>query len=154
MTQQGTKIKKVLIITYYWPPSGGPGVQRWLKFSKYLPASEVIPVVLTVDPDKAEYPIQDPTLLKDVASNILVYNTTAKGLYSLYKKFTRTKTAPYSGFVNEGKPNFKQKIARFIRGNFFLPDARKGWNKYAYAKAVELIEQHNIRTVITTGPPM
>ena len=154
MTQQHTKIKKVLVITYYWPPAGGPGVQRWLKFAKYLPTSEVIPVILTVDPHKAEYPIQDPTLQKDVDPNILVYKTTAKGLYSLYKKITHAKTAPYSGFVNEGKPRFRQKVARFIRGNFFLPDARKGWNKYAYAKAVELIEKYNIQTVITTGPPM
>lgn len=133
---------------------GRAGVQRWLKFAKYLPTSEVIPVILTVDPAQSRIPHTRPTLQKDVDPNILVYKTTAKGLYSLYKKITRAKTAPYSGFVNEGKPRFRQKVARFIRGNFFLPDARKGWNKYAYAKAVELIEKYNIQTVITTGPPM
>jgi hypothetical protein len=45
--------EKVLIITYYWPPSGGAGVQRWLKFTKYLPSSGWIPVVLTVYPNYA-----------------------------------------------------------------------------------------------------
>ena len=55
-------IKKVLIITYYWPPSGGAGVQRWLKFVKYLPGFNLKPIVLTVDPAKASYPVIDESL--------------------------------------------------------------------------------------------
>ena len=74
------------------------------------------------------------------------------GIY--YKKLTKTQSAPYSGFVNEGVPSLKQKIARFIRGNFFLPDARRGWNKHAYRQAVQIIQKEKIDAVITTGPPM
>ena len=62
-------MKKILIITYYWPPSGGPGVQRWLKFSKYLPEFGYDPIIITVDPEKAEYPIKDHTLEQDVRAD-------------------------------------------------------------------------------------
>jgi len=145
--------KKVLIITYYWPPSGGAGVQRWLKFVKYLPEFDIQPVVLTVDPARAEYPVLDPSLEADVASELEIYRTRCQGVYHWYKKLTRSNTAPYSGFANEGKPGLPQKIARFVRGNFFLPDARKGWIKYAFAEACHIIEKHGIDTIITTGPP-
>ena len=83
-----------------------------------------------------------------------MYRTDCSGLYEYYKKLTKAQSAPYSGFVNEGPPSLKQKIARFIRGNFFLPDARRGWNKHAYRQAVKIIREQDIETVITTGPPM
>ena len=143
----------VLIITYYWPPSGGPGVQRWLKFVKYLPDFGIRPVVLTVDPAQAEYPVLDHSLEAEIAPELEVYRTNCKGVYDWYKKMTGAKTAPYSGFANEGNPAFLQKIARFIRGNFFLPDARRGWVKYAFAEACRLIEKYGIEAVVTTGPP-
>ena len=144
---------KILIITYYWPPSGGPGVQRWLKFVKYLPAFGIEPVVLTVDPASAEYPVIDESLEKDIFPELEVFRTDCKGVYDWYKRLTGTKTAPYSGFANEGNPGCLQKMARFIRGNFFLPDARRGWIKYAFAEACRLIEKDKIDAVITTGPP-
>ena len=144
---------KLLIITYYWPPSGGAGVQRWLKFVKYLPDFGIQPVVLTVDPERAEYPVVDRSLEADVAPDLEVFRTDCKGVYDGYKKLTGSETAPYSGFANEGKPGLLQKTARFIRGNFFLPDARRGWCKYAFAEACRIIEKHGITTIITTGPP-
>ena len=154
LTDRDTAVKKILIITYYWPPAGGPGVQRWLKFSKYLPEFGYDPIIITVDPEKAEYPIKDHTLEQDVRVGQNVYRTNCSGLYEYYKKLTKTQSAPYSGFVNEGVPSLKQKIARFIRGNFFLPDARRGWNKHAYRQAVQIIQKEKIDAVITTGPPM
>ena len=147
------KKTKVLIITYYWPPSGGPGVQRWLKFAKYLPEFGVEPIIIVPDPSKAEYPIIDESLSQDISPDLEIHRTNNKSFYSTYKKFTKSKTAPYSGFANEANPSLKQKVSRFIRGNFFLPDSRKGWNKFAYNKAAELIEKYNIKTVITTSPP-
>lgn len=145
--------KKVLIITYYWPPSGGPGVQRWLKFAKYLPDNNIEPIIICPHPDKAEYPIRDESLYTDVSKDLEVHHTDNRSFYSSYKKFTKAKTAPYSGFANDANPSFKQKLSRFVRGNFFLPDSRKGWNQFAYAKAAELIKKYNIETVITTSPP-
>lgn len=145
--------KKILIITYYWPPAGGPGVQRWLKFAKYLPDNNIDPIIICPHQSKAEYPIRDESLLDDISEDVEVHTTENKSFYDTYKKFTKAKTAPYSGFANDANPSLKQKISRFVRGNFFLPDSRKGWNKYAYAKASELIEKYDIDTVITTSPP-
>lgn len=146
-------LKKVLIITYYFPPSGGAGVQRWLKFCKYLPEYGVEPIVITVDYAKASYPQIDETLLADISSELQVYRTQTKEILSLYKKVSPNGQLPHTGFANEKNPNLKQKVSRFIRGNFFLPDPRRGWNRYAFAKACELIEQESIDTVVTTSPP-
>lgn len=145
---------KVLIVTYYWPPSGGAGVQRWLKFSKYLPGQGWEPVILTVDPKYASYPQKDPGLLKEVPGNIEVIRTKAMTeLFSAYKHLTGKKEVPYGGFVNESNPGFTQKLLRFIRGNLFLPDARKGWNRFALKAAIRLIKEKNINAVITSSPP-
>jgi len=145
-------VKKILIISYYWPPSGGAGVQRWLKFAKYLPEFGYEPIVLTVDENYASYPQKDESLL-DEASSIETYKTKTFELYSLYSSMKKDKQIPYGGFSNEAEPNLVQKIARAARGNLFIPDPRKGWNKYALAKAKELIKKHNIEVVITTSPP-
>lgn len=146
-------MKKLLIITYYWPPSGGAGVQRWVKFTKYLSRLGHEPIVLTVDPEFATYPQVDESLLKDIPEQVKVYHCKSFELYSLYKRISTDKEVPYGGFVNTKKLDFKEKTLRFIRGNFFIPDPRKGWNKYAIEKAKEIIREHNIETVITTSPP-
>lgn len=146
-------MKKVLIITYYWPPSGGAGVQRWLKFAKYLPEQGWQPVILTVDPKYASYPQRDESLSSEVGPDCMVYTTKSFELYNLYKLISRKKEVPYGGFANETKESLFQKVSKFLRGNFLLPDPRKGWNKYALKKAVELIKEYKIDTVITTSPP-
>jgi glycosyltransferase involved in cell wall biosynthesis len=146
-------MKKVLIITYYWPPSGGAGVQRWLKFAKYLPEFGWQPIVLTVDPQYASYPQRDESLLSEVEPNCLVYTTKSFELYNLYKTISGKKEVPYGGFANDSKEGIFQKVSKFLRGNFLLPDPRKGWNRYALKKAIELIGQYNIDTVVTTSPP-
>ncbi len=145
-------MKKVLIITYYWPPSGGSGVQRWLKFTKYLPEFGVEPIILTVDPDFATYPGLDFSLEKEINSNVLVYRTKARNTLDFYQKIRR-KPAPQSGFSGEKKMGFLDKLFRFIRGNVFIPDARIGWNLFAFEKAKQLIEEFGIKTVVTTSPP-
>ncbi len=146
-------MKKVLIISYYWPPSGGAGVQRWLKMTKYLHKFGITPIVLTVDPAHATYPQIDNSLTKEVPSEVKVYRTQSFELYSLYKKLSSNKEVPYGGFANTPPPNLKEKILRFIRGNFFLPDPRKGWNRFAIKEAKKLIPQYQIDTIITTSPP-
>jgi len=147
-------VKKVLIITYYWPPSGGAGVQRWLKFTKYLPESGIEPVILTVDPEYASYPQRDASLLKEIPGNIkIIYTRSSRGIFNAYKKLTGKEEVPYGGFVNESEPGLLQKILRFIRGNFFLPDARRGWNHYAFKAGLKAIEEYKIDIVITTSPP-
>jgi glycosyltransferase involved in cell wall biosynthesis len=144
-------MNKVLIITYYWPPSGGAGVQRWLKFAKYLPENGWMPVILTIDPEYAAYPVTDDSLINDLPADIKVFKTKATNYFSIYKK---DKSAiPSAGFANNTDNSFKSKVLRFVRGNFFLPDPRKGWNSYAFKKACDIIESENIKVVVTTSPP-
>ncbi len=144
-------MNKVLIITYYWPPSGGAGVQRWLKFSKYLPEYGWEPFILTVDPAFATYPVTDHSLISELSNPLKVFRTPATDYFSIYRK-DKSKI-PSAGFANSVNNTLKEKILRFIRGNFFLPDPRKGWNKFAFKKACEIIDSEGIRHVITTSPP-
>jgi glycosyltransferase involved in cell wall biosynthesis len=142
---------KVLIITYYWPPSGGAGVQRWLKFAKYLPSTGWIPVVLTVQPEYAAYPFTDESLLDEIPFDIEVRKTKATNYFSFYSK--DQSKIPSGGFANNPGKGLKNKISRFIRGNLFIPDPRKGWNRFAIAEASKIIKEEGITHVITTSPP-
>jgi hypothetical protein len=147
-------LKKVLILTYYWPPSGGAGVQRWLKFTKYLPQFGIEPIILTVDPGYASYPQRDTSLINEIPPDLkIVYAKSATSIFTAYKKITGKNEVPYGGFANESNPRLIEKILRFARGNFFLPDARRGWNRYALKTATEIIENNIIDIVITTSPP-
>ena len=146
-----SKPAKILIITYYWPPSGGAGVQRWLKFTKYLPSSGWLPVVLTVKPEFAAYPFKDISLYGEIPLDVEIYRTKAINYFSLYNK--DQSKIPHSGFASGSDNSRKNMISRFIRGNFFIPDPRKGWNRYAFRKACELIRTENINHIITTSPP-
>ena len=145
-------MKKVLIITYYWPPSGGSGVQRWLKFVKYFRDFGIEPIVLTVAPEFAALPNIDESLEHEIPAGIEVHKTRAKSPFGFYKKIKKG-AVPFGGFAGEGKANLFDNLFRFIRGNFFIPDARIGWNKFALEKARELIHLHEIDTVITSSPP-
>ncbi len=144
-------MNKVLILTYYWPPSGGAGVQRWLKFAKYLPEFGWEPIIITVDPAYAAYPVTDDSLAAELSSSIQIYKTPAVNYFSIYKK-DKTKI-PTAGFANSIDNSLSGKIQRFIRGNFFIPDPRRGWNEFAFKKACEIIEAEGISHVITTSPP-
>ncbi len=147
-------MKKTLIITYYWPPAGGPGVQRWLKMAKYLPNFAMQPLVLTVNCDKATYPLRDETLVKEVPNDLKVFYTDTSELFNLYKKTSGRSEVPFSGFANESdKPGPRQKLSKWVRGNILIPDPRKGWNKHALKKAREIIKEEGIALIITTSPP-
>ncbi len=146
-------MEKILVINYYWPPSGGPAVQRWLSFVKRLPEFDIEPVVLTVDEKFATYPVLDETLVKEVPTGTQVHKTKTKELYWLYKRSVGRGKVPTAAFANESKPGPLKKIARFIRGNFFIPDPRKPWKKYALPTAIALMRDQNIKVFATAGPP-
>lgn len=144
-------MKKVLVITYYWPPGGGAGVQRWLKFTRYLPETGWEPVILTVDPAFAQYPATDESLLEDIAPGLQIHKTPATNFFRLAG--ARRNNIPSAGFANREKKGALDFILRFIRGNFFIPDPRKGWNRHAFRKASELISSQGINLIITSSPP-
>ena len=147
-------MKRVLIITYYWPPSGGSGVQRWLKMSKYLPEYGWQPVIYTTK--DAEYPIVDPSLEKDVTPEVEVIRRPITEPYTVYKKFLGIKKEETIkvGFASEKKKSgWKEKLSVWIRGNCFIPDARCWWVKPSVRYLKEYLKEHPVDAIISTGPP-
>ena len=144
-------MKKVLIITYYWPPSGGPGVQRILKFCKYLPEFDWKVFVLTVN--NGEYPNIDYSLNKESDTlNIKVIKTKTFEPFKLYKWISRKKSIP-SYELNYSKMSLFSRIGNWIRMNFYIPDARKGWIPYGVKAGKELIKNKKIDIIFSSGPP-
>lgn len=146
-------MKKVLIITYYWPPAGGPGVQRWLKFAKYLPEFGIEPVIYT--PRNPHYPLKDASLEAEIPSETKVIKNDIFEPYSFAEIFSKKDTTMISSGIipGEQKQGFLQKLLLFIRGNFFIPDARKFWIKPSVKFLRKYLEEQEIDTIITTGPP-
>jgi len=149
-----TQRKQVLVITYYWPPSGGAGVQRFLKFVKYFPKYGIDPVVLTCA--NPTYPIKDSSLIDDVPAGLPVYYARTIEPFRLYSRMTGTTPEQVANpvtILGAKDLNFRQRLARWLRANLFVPDARIGWVPIAQSKARSLINKYAIDTVITTGPP-
>ncbi len=147
-------MKKVLIITYYWPPSGGAGVQRWLKFVKYLHGFGWEPVVYT--PENPEAPAVDNSLLRDIPKDITVIKRPIWEPYDLYKSFIGHKKGEKinAGFLTEKKkPGLAEKISVWIRGNWFIPDARKFWIKPSVKFLSEYLKKNPVDAIVSTGPP-
>jgi glycosyltransferase involved in cell wall biosynthesis len=146
-------MKKVLIITYYWPPAGGPGVQRWLKFVKYLPGFGIHPHVYI--PENPTYPIIDNELANEIPTEATLIKRKIfepYGLASIFSKKSMKKIS--SGIIpSERKQSLKEKVALWIRGNIFIPDARVLWVRPSVSYLTKYIAENNIDTVITTGPP-
>ncbi|PBQ34932.1 glycosyl transferase family 1 [Sphingobacteriaceae bacterium] len=147
-------MSKVLILTYYWPPSGGAGVQRWLKFVKYMHLYGWQPIVYTAE--NGEIPVRDESLQKDVPEGTVILKTPIWEPYTLYKRFIGRKKEDKinASFLNESKKTgTTEKISIWIRGNFFIPDARKFWIKPSVAYLSDYIQKNNIDYVISSGPP-
>jgi glycosyltransferase involved in cell wall biosynthesis len=147
--------KKVLIITYYWPPSGGSGVQRWLKFVKYLPQFGVEPYVFT--PENPSFAIQDESLLKNVPVEAEVIRFPIWEPYEAFLKLSSIagdkKVAKPTELVQAKNKSSFQKISTWIRSNFFIPDPRVFWVRPSVQFLQDIIRDNKIQTIITTGPP-
>ncbi|CAM3314318.1 glycosyltransferase [Rhodothermus bifroesti] len=145
----------VLLVTYYFPPAGGAAVQRFLKFTRYLPEQGWQPVVLTVAPESAAYPALDPALVEEIPPNVPVVRTRSWDPYAAYARMMgRSKAETVSvGFAGSPHHSWKERLARWIRANLFLPDARVGWVPFALRAAVRVLEQYPVEAVVTTGPP-
>ena len=147
-------MKKVLIISYYWPPSGGAGVQRWLKFVKYLGNFDWEPIVYT--PENPESPETDESLFKDIPENVTILKNHIWEPYLAYKKFMGRgrEDKIQSAFLNEKKSNpLTENISVWIRGNFFIPDARKFWIKPSVRFLEKYIGKNPVDLLMSTGPP-
>ena len=145
-------MQKVLVITYYWPPAGGPGVQRWLKFVKYLSGFGIEPIVYV--PENPRYPITDQLLVNEIPPHIKVLKHPIKEPYAWASMLSKKKTKSISsGIIPEKNPSTLEKLLLWVRGNLFIPDARKFWVRPSIKFLSNFIVEEGITKVITTGPP-
>ena len=146
-------LKKVLIVTYYWPPAGGPGVQRWLKFVKYLRDFDIDPIVYI--PENPSYPIIDESLITEVSNDVTILKHPIKEPYRFAKWLSKdTSNTISKGIISEKKKqSLVERLMLYVRGNYFIPDARKNWVKPSVKFLSDYIHENQITTVITTGPP-
>ena len=145
--------KKLLIITYYWPPAGGPGVQRWLKFVKYLPEFDVQPIVYV--PENPTYPILDQQLESEVSDKAIILKKSIFEPYQLASFLSKNKTKKISSGIipNQKKQSLLEKLMLWVRGNLFIPDARIFWVQTSVSFLEKYIQENEIDTIITSGPP-
>ena len=148
-------MKRVLIISYYWPPTGGSGVQRWVKFAKYLPSEGWQPVIYT--PENPEQLATDASLEAEIPAEAEIIKTHIIEPYELYKKFLRksghSKEAVEVNPVNAQNKSFLQKVAMWVRGNLFLPDPRCMWIRPSVSYLKKYLKDHPVDLIVSTGPP-
>lgn len=170
-------LKRVLIVTYYWPPTGGSGVQRWVKFAKYLPGEGWQPVIYT--PENPEQLAVDESLLKDIPSEAEIIRTRIWEPYNAYRKLTGLGSALFKRGVNSRdngpdpetekgavggvngeinpinarKKSLPSRLALWARGNLFIPDPRIFWVKPSVKFLSEYLKDHPVDAIVTSGPP-
>ena len=144
--------KRVLIITYYWPPAGGPGVQRWLKFVKYFREFGIEPIVYV--PENPHYPLIDTSFKSEIPSDVIILKQPIREPYRFSRLLSRKKTHQFSsGILSEKKNSWLDSVLLYIRGNYFIPDARVGWVKPSLHYLKDYLLDNPVDTIITSGPP-
>ncbi len=145
-------MKQVLLIVYYWPPSGGAGVQRWLKFARYLPQWGIKPTVITTK--DGDYPALDASLEAEVPTTLKVIRTHTPTFSGFYRRiFGAGSAVPYGTMQPDKDASLLKRLSFWVRRNFVIPDMRVIWNRYALAAAIEELKTTPYDAVITTGPP-
>ena len=146
-------MRRVLIITYYWPPTGGSGVQRWVKFAKYLPSLGWQPVVYT--PSNPEQLAVDESLMEEIPTEVEVLKQPIREPYAIYHRLMGRGSSKGAGVnpINAQKKSWKQRLMLWVRSNFFVPDPRAGWVRPSVRFLSGYLREHPVDVVVTTGPP-
>lgn len=151
-----TSAPHVLFVTYYFPPSGGPGVQRVLKFAKYLPEFGFTPLVLTV-PESAEYPVRDPSLVAEAPPASQVFRSPILEFYDAYRWITGARRATTASVdiraSSRTATGVGDRLARLMRGALFIPDGRVGWLPGGTRVGRRVLQTHAVRAIVASGPP-
>ena len=146
-------MRRVLIITYYWPPTGGSGVQRWVKFAKYLPSLGWQPVVYT--PSNPEQLAVDESLMAEIPAEVEVLKQPIREPYAFYRRLVGGGASKGAGVnpINSQKKTWKQRLMLWIRSNLFVPDPRAGWVRPSVGYLCRYLSEHPVNVIVTTGPP-
>ncbi len=143
--------KRVLVVTYYWPPSGGSGVQRWLKFSRYLPEFGWDATVVT--PENPDFPVRDESLLAEVGPDTEVIRLPIWEPYAAYRQLTGAKPGENFGAGPDKSPSLLKRFSTWVRANFFVPDPRVYWVRPTVKAIAEYLTRASVDAIVTTGPP-
>lgn len=141
----------MLIITYYWPPSGGGGVQRWLKFVKYIRDFGWEPIIYT--PENPDFELQDDSLYEDVPQGITVLKKAIWEPFGAYRMLLGKKAVQKQGVVSSSSGSLFNKLSIWIRGNYFIPDSRVFWVRSSVNYLAKYLKTNKIDALVTTGPP-
>lgn len=147
-------MRKVLIISYYWPPAGGISVHRSLKFVKYLRDYDWEPVVYV--PSNADYPYLDEKNLKDVPEDLTILRHPILEPFRMFKWLSgRSRDESLNNIVHvrTRKQSFIDKLGIWIRGNFFIPDARSLWINPSVNYLSKYLRQNPVDAIFADGPP-
>lgn len=146
-------MKRVLVITYYWPPVGGSGVQRWVKFSKYLPSEGWQPVIYT--PSNPDLGSIDESLLSDIPAEAEIIKKPIFEPYGIYRKLTGSKgqIKIEANPGGDGHKSFLKRLSLWVRSNFFMPDPRCLWIRPSVKFLTKYLREHPVDIIVSTGPP-
>ncbi|MEI6122676.1 MAG: glycosyltransferase family 4 protein [Bacteroidota bacterium] len=145
-------MKKVLFITYYWPPAGGAPINRILKFYQYLPQFGWEVIILTTQ--GGDFPFHDPSLLKEVRPETKIYRSKGLSLHKIFSTVSpksKKNFVPY-GFTDASKSSLMDKLSRWVKYNF-IPDTRFPWYFSTVSKAVHIIQTEKIDLIFSSSPP-
>ncbi|MBB4080246.1 glycosyltransferase involved in cell wall biosynthesis [Lewinella aquimaris] len=150
----GAALKRVLIISYYWPPSGGIAVLRCLKFAKYLRTFGWEPVIFTAA--GAHYPTIDSSNNRDLPPDLEVIRQPIVEPYAWYKRFMgkpADENVNNVFYTDETSGGWKHELAVWIRSNFFIPDARALWIRGSVKRLVNYLNENPVDAILSDGPP-
>lgn len=134
--------KRVLFISYAFPPTGGAGVQRATKFVKFLPSFGWQPTVLTVE--NPSVPVQDQHLLADISSTVTILRArTLEPGYGVKQQL-----------VGQARSGTRfRRLIRSIAMSLLQPDPQILWNTAAYRTACRQLTSVQHDAILVTGPP-
>ncbi|HNX00454.1 MAG TPA: hypothetical protein PKK33_03700, partial [Candidatus Cloacimonadota bacterium] len=145
-------MKKFLLLTYYFAPCGGAGVQRWLRLLKYLPQYGWLPTVITTE--DGDYPVRDESLLTQIPEQVKVIRTKTPSFGSLFKSILgKNEKIPYGSLQTSTRDSLTKRLMYWVRLNLVLPDARVVWNRSCHKAALKELMSDKYECIVTTGPP-
>lgn len=147
-------MKKILFITYYWPPSGKASIHWPLKIIKHLYTFGWIPSVLTADEDT--FSQKDDTFLNEIPSEVKVFRAKSFEPFDIYKKFIgkgKDEQLVASEIISNKNKSFTHRLSIWIRMNIFIPDARIGWYFPAVKAGLSFLKKEKIDAIVSIGPP-
>jgi len=155
-------LKRILFISYYFSPSGESGMQRSLKFVKYLPTYGWEPVVMTIKDNRYNTGRMDYASLKEIPDMVRIYrtgmihllSTLSRISHNLYRKRDglkniHNKQVNTVDIVNSANHSIKKQLMDVLT----IPDRYNGWFLFAISNGIRIILKEKPNVIFSTSPP-